>query len=104
MTKNEWGTLKKVVVGVADYAQIPPLDKSLRTVNYADVADPTTIKCGPYPQQVIDEANEDLETLSNYLRTCGVEVVRPSRAPQGTITIVHVTLLSHTKKNLLLLR
>ena len=34
---NEWGQLKKVVVGVADHATIPPLDISLRTVNYADL-------------------------------------------------------------------
>ena len=78
-TINEWGTLKKVVVGVADHAQIPALDKSLRTVNYADVKDSSTIKSGPYPQQVIDEANEDLEKLSNFLTSSGVEVVRPKR-------------------------
>lgn len=80
-TTNEWGALSKIVVGVADYAQIPPLDKSLRTVNYADVKDSSTIKSGPYPQQVIDEANEDLETLATFLTTCGVEVVRPERQP-----------------------
>lgn len=80
-TSNEWGTLKKVVVGVADYAQIPALDKSLRVVNYADVKDPSSIKSGFYPQQVIDEANEDLEILSNFLTKCGVEVVRPQRSP-----------------------
>jgi N-dimethylarginine dimethylaminohydrolase len=79
MTNNEWGVLKKVVVGVADYAKIPALDKSLRVVNYADVQDATNIKSGFYPQQVIDEANEDLETLSNFLESCDVEVVRPKR-------------------------
>lgn len=80
-TTNEWDPLKKVVVGVADYAQIPLLDKSLRVVNYADVKDETSIKTGPYPKQVIDEANEDLEILSRFLTTCGVEVVRPKREP-----------------------
>jgi N-dimethylarginine dimethylaminohydrolase len=79
MTNNEWGVLKKVVVGVADYAKIPVLDKSLRVVNYADVQDATTIKSGFYPQQVVDEANEDLEILSNFLESCNVEVVRPKR-------------------------
>lgn len=78
-TTNEWGALKKVVVGVADYAQIPPLDKSLRVVNYADVKDETSIKSGSYPKQVIDEANEDLEKLSEFLTACRVEVVRPKR-------------------------
>lgn len=78
---NEWGKLKKVIVGVADYATIPPLDKSLRTINYADVADETTIKTGPYPQQVIEEANEDLEIFVNFLKEQNVEVLRPKREP-----------------------
>lgn len=80
-SKNEWDPLKKVIVGVADYATIPPLDISLRTVNYADVKDTTTIKAGQYPKQVIDEANEDLETLADFLKTCGVEVLRPTPSP-----------------------
>jgi N-dimethylarginine dimethylaminohydrolase len=79
---NEWDTLKKVVVGVADYAQIPKLDPSLRTVNYANILDENEIPCGPYPKQVIDEANEDLDNLSNFLTLfCDVEVVRPKREP-----------------------
>jgi glycine amidinotransferase len=81
MTNNEWGVLKKIIVGVADYARIPALNKSLRVVNYADVHDSTSIKSGLYPQQVIDEANADLETLSNFLKLCNVEVVRPKRQP-----------------------
>jgi len=80
-SKNEWDPLKKVIVGVADYATIPPLDISLRTVNYADVKDTTVIKSGQYPKQVIDEANEDLETLANFLKGCGVEVLRPTPGP-----------------------
>jgi N-dimethylarginine dimethylaminohydrolase len=80
-SKNEWDPLKKVIVGVADYATIPPLDISLRTVNYADVKDTTIIKSGQYPKQVIDEANEDLETLANFLKSCGVEVLRPTPDP-----------------------
>ncbi len=76
---NEWSQLKKVIVGVADYAVIPPLDKSLRTINYADVEDISNIKTGPYPKQVIDEANEDLEIFVNFLQSEGIEVLRPKR-------------------------
>jgi len=78
---NEWGALKKVVVGIADYARIPDLDLSLRTVNYANVLDESVIKNGPYPQQVIEEANEDLENLCNFLVSCNIEVVRPKKEP-----------------------
>lgn len=78
---NEWDPLKTVVVGVADHAQIPPLDISLRTVNYADVADEQHIPHGAYPAQVIEEANQDLETFCDFLKSVGVQVLRPNRAP-----------------------
>jgi N-dimethylarginine dimethylaminohydrolase len=80
-SSNEWSSLKKVVVGVADYANIPNLDISLRTVNYADIIDENSIPYGPYPKKVIDEANEDLEIFANFLTSQSVEVVRPNRVP-----------------------
>lgn len=80
-SQNEWDTLKKVIVGVADYATVPEVDLSVRTINYADRKDLSTIPVGPYPQQVIDEANEDLEVLSDFLFDLGVEVLRPNRTP-----------------------
>lgn len=78
-SKNEWSQLKKVVVGVADYAKIPTIDKSMRTVNYADVTDLDSVPVGNYPQQVIDEANEDLDTFVSFLEKESVKVVRPER-------------------------
>ena len=72
---NEWDPLKKVIVGVADYARIPEMDKSLRHINYADRQDVSDVISGLYPKQVIDEANEDLENFVNFLKVCGVEVV-----------------------------
>jgi len=48
-SKNEWGKLKKVVVGIADNAQIPKVDASLRHINYADVKDELDIPTGKYP-------------------------------------------------------
>jgi glycine amidinotransferase len=76
---NEWDRLKKVIVGVADHAIIPEMDKSLRTINYAGDQDVSSVKVGPYPQKVIDEANEDLETFCDFLREENVEVLRPKR-------------------------
>lgn len=76
---NEWDRLKKVIVGVADHAIIPEMDKSLRTINYAGDQDVSSVKVGPYPQKVIDEANEDLETFCDFLREENVEVLRPRR-------------------------
>jgi len=81
LSKNEWDTLKTVIVGVADGARIPKLDVSLRVVNYADKTDSSEIPEGLYPQQVIDEANEDLEVFCNFLKGESVEVLRPKRTP-----------------------
>lgn len=74
---NEWDQLKKVVVGIADHAKVPNIDISVRTVNYADLADTSNVYIGPYPKQVIDEANEDLEKFVDFLKGENVEVVRP---------------------------
>ena len=77
LSKNEWDKLETVIVGIADGARIPILDVSLRTVNYADVKKSYTIPYGNYPQQVVDEANEDLEKFCNFLKGENVEVLRP---------------------------
>ena len=79
LSSNEWSPLKSVIVGDATGAKIPTLDKSLRTVNYADLKDASGVKEGLYPQQVIDEANEDLERFCAFLRGEGVEVFRPEK-------------------------
>jgi len=82
VSKNEWDPLKKVIVGLADFARIPDMDKSLRTVNYSHVKDDSELPKGTlYPVQVIQEANEDLDRLSSELTKLGIEVVRPMNRP-----------------------
>jgi N-dimethylarginine dimethylaminohydrolase len=80
LSKNEWGPLKSVIVGIADDAKIPGPNISIRTINYAHMtfSEYLTVKHGRYPEQVINEANEDLEILCNFLREENVHVVRPS--------------------------
>lgn len=73
---NEWGRLRSVIVGRADNARVPIDDVSLRAINYAG-AGRRTVHHGPYPQQVIDEANEDLESLCRIFVDAGVTVFRP---------------------------
>ena len=68
LSLNEWDPLKTVIVGSATNAAIPKVDLSLRTVNYANVTDINEIPVGPYPQQVIDETNEDLEVFCDFLK------------------------------------
>lgn len=82
VSKNEWDPLKKVIVGTADFARIPDLDKSLRTVNYSHVKDERDIPAGSlYPLQVQQEANEDLDRLATELTKLNIEVVRPMNRP-----------------------
>jgi len=104
LSKNEWDTLKEVIVGTATGAKIPLLDPSLRTVNYADVIDINDIPNGPYPAQVIDEANEDLAKFVTFLKGERVTVHRPDSnivpdyynyCPRDTV-LVHDTLILAT--------
>jgi glycine amidinotransferase len=80
-SQNEWDKLKKVIVGVADYARVPEVNLSVRTINYADREDVSDVPVGQYHQQVIDEANEDLEVFVNFLLGEGVEVLRSHGTP-----------------------
>ena len=80
MSVNEWGQLRKVVVGVANNARIPETDLSMRVVNYAD-QETVDAKVGFYPDHVIREMNEDLQKLDKFLSDEGVEVVRPQWEP-----------------------
>lgn len=80
LSLNEWDPLKTVIVGSATNATIPPLDISLRTVNYASVTNIEDIPSGKYPAQVIEEANEDLEIFCDFLKKENVEVLRPNDA------------------------
>jgi len=73
---NEWGRLRSVIVGRADNARVPEDDISLRAINYAG-ARRHPIRHGPYPRQVIEEANEDLEFLRGVFQQAGVAVYRP---------------------------
>ena len=74
---NEWDPLKSVVVGRANGAQVPSTDTSLWAINYADKYPDHEIPNGPYPEQVVDEANEDLENLTKELEKLEVKVYRP---------------------------
>lgn len=85
LSKNEWDPLQTVIVGDATGARIPISDVSLRTINYADKADGSSIPApGLYPKKVIDEANEDLELLCTFLRKLKINVLRPDKAFKPT--------------------
>jgi scyllo-inosamine-4-phosphate amidinotransferase 1 len=76
-THNEWDPLKKIVVGIADYANWPVNDPVFSKESEKTSWKETPVPSGPVPQWIIDEANEDLDGLAKILTDLGVEVVRP---------------------------
>jgi N-dimethylarginine dimethylaminohydrolase len=75
-TQNEYGTLKSVIVGSAKYATWPSNDtaftKSIATSTFDKKLTP-----GPLPNNIIEEAQQDLDRLAESLETKGVTVYRP---------------------------
>jgi N-dimethylarginine dimethylaminohydrolase len=75
---NEYGTLRKIVVGDASYANWPVHDPVFRAEAEHTLWKETPLPSGPVPQWIIDEANQDLQGLCAILTQYGVEVVRPN--------------------------
>jgi glycine amidinotransferase/scyllo-inosamine-4-phosphate amidinotransferase 1 len=76
-TYNEWSPLKKVIVGDATNANWPVTDPVFSKESEKTTWTETPVPRGPVPQRIIDEANEDLDTLATTLMSLGVEVLRP---------------------------
>jgi N-dimethylarginine dimethylaminohydrolase len=74
---NEWDSLKRIVVGDATHANWPTNDPVFKAEGEKTSWKETPVPGGPVAQHVIDEANEDLQILSDTLTNLGVEVVRP---------------------------
>ena len=73
---NEWDPLEEVIIGTATNARYPFADPSTRLAEFPE-RELDEIPQGPFPQYIIDEANEDLETFAAVLKQAGVVVKRP---------------------------
>jgi N-dimethylarginine dimethylaminohydrolase len=75
-TQNEYGTLKSVIVGSAKYATWPSNDtyftESIATSTFDKKLTP-----GPLPNNIIEEAQQDLDRLAESLEAKKVTVYRP---------------------------
>jgi glycine amidinotransferase/scyllo-inosamine-4-phosphate amidinotransferase 1 len=76
-SRNEWDPLKHVVVGRADHANWPVNDPVFASESERTLWKETPVPSGPVPDWIIDEANQDLDALSDTLRSLGAEVSRP---------------------------
>ena len=74
---NEWDALKEVVVGRADFANWPSDDPVFALESEKTTWTETPVPSGPVPDWIIDESNEDLDTLADTLGQLGVTVHRP---------------------------
>jgi len=76
-SRNEWDPLEAIVVGTATGANWPMTDpvfaEEARTSLWTESPAPS----GPVPQSIIDQANKELDTLSETLARNGVTVYRP---------------------------
>ena len=75
---NEWGQLKKVILGNVFGAQIPTIkDKSLHCIDYAHYTDDEfkNIPTGAYPDKVLDETAEDLDNIKFIFKSLNIEVI-----------------------------
>ena len=76
-TYNEWSPLKRIVVGSATDANWPVNDPVFSQEGEKTTWQESPVPRGPVPQRIIEETNEDLDSLVTTLMSLGVEVVRP---------------------------
>jgi len=76
-SRNEWDPLKAIIVGEASSANWPMTDPVFAKEARNSLWTATSAPSGPVPQFVIDQANEELDTLAETLLRQGVTVYRP---------------------------
>src|SRR5688500_193333 len=77
---NEWDPLEEVIVGNPLNARFPSPDRSTQVAEYPDRS-LAEIPRGLFPQQIIEETEEDLNGFADILKGCGVTVKRPDTWP-----------------------
>jgi glycine amidinotransferase/scyllo-inosamine-4-phosphate amidinotransferase 1 len=74
---NEWDPLEAIVVGSATHANWPTTDPVFAEESQRTLWKDSPVPSGPVPQLIIDQANRELDTLSETLLRLGVTVYRP---------------------------
>ena len=85
---NEWDRLREVFVGTAEYANNPIKSKDLHCINYAHMNNIDDVYVGYYPEQVIEETKEDLDILSQSLKTFFNIKVRRMKPMENTKILI----------------
>lgn len=77
LSYDEWSPLKQIIVGSATDANWPVNDPVFSKESEKTTWTETSVPRGPVPQRIIEESNEDLESLATTLISLGVDVIRP---------------------------
>jgi N-dimethylarginine dimethylaminohydrolase len=77
---NEWDPLEEIIVGNPLRARFPTADPSTRLAEFSDRSI-REIPQGPFPHQIIEETEEDLNGFVEVLQKLGVTVRRPETWP-----------------------
>ena len=86
---NEWDPLEEVIIGNPLNARFPFPDRSTQVAEYPDRS-LAEIPRGFFPQQIIEETEEDLNGFAEILKGCGVTVKRPDTWPhEAKFSTIH---------------
>ena len=86
---NEWDQLEEVIVGNPFGARFPTPDLSTQLTEFPDRS-LAEIPQGPFPQQIIEETEEDLNEFVAVLEKLGITVKRPESWPhEAKFSTIH---------------
>jgi N-dimethylarginine dimethylaminohydrolase len=86
---NEWDELEEVIVGNPLGARFPTPDLSTQLAEFPDRS-LEEIPQGPFPQQIIEETEEDLDVFVDVLEKLDITVKRPETWPhEATYSTIH---------------
>ena len=86
---NEWDDLEEVIVGNPLRARYPTPDLSTQLAEFPDRS-LEQIPQGPFPQQIIEETEEDLDAFVAVLEKLDITVKRPETWPhEATFSTIH---------------
>ena len=102
---NEWDQLEEVIVGNPLNARFPTPDPSTRLAEFPD-RELAQIPRGPFPQQIIEETEEDLNEFIRVLEELGITVKRPDIWPHeaefSTIDLVSKGFYNYCPRDIML--
>jgi N-dimethylarginine dimethylaminohydrolase len=86
---NEWDQLEEVIVGNPLRARFPTSDRSTQMAEFPDRS-LEDIPQGPFPQRIIEETEEDLNTFVEVLEGVDITVKRPETWPhEAKFSTIH---------------